>query len=98
MAHVIHIKPDKKTLLQRCVIDELTIPLGFKLGSLALHFAGYKKIEDILRADPADLLQVPHIGKRKLSLIQDYLAAHGLVYPHQPDSGCVVVQFRKPAA
>jgi hypothetical protein len=98
MAQVINLKPNKIELLQRCVLDELTVPLGFKLGSLALHFAGYKKIEDILRADPEELLRVPHIGKRKLSLIQDYLAAHGLVYPRPLNSVCAVVQFRKPAA
>jgi hypothetical protein len=93
MTNIIPFGSRNPKLFERCVLDELTVPLGFKWGSLALHFAGYRKIGDIVRAQPEDLLKVPHIGKRKLELIHQYFATNGIVYPRFHIEGAKVVPF-----
>ena len=59
-------------------LDALTPIIGFKCGALALHFAGYARIEDLANANPDNILRIPHIGKRKLRLIKDFLISRGV--------------------
>jgi hypothetical protein len=84
MGEVITLRPphEEQMLLRGYTLDELTEVLGFKLGSLTLHRAGYTTLAAVIRAPEAELLRVHGIGPRKIALIRNFFRARGYTYPN----------------
>lgn len=81
MGEVVQLRMPSNSLFARSVLDELTVPLGFRYGSLALYRAGYRTMGAVFNSDSRDLRRVPGIGRRKVSLIQQYFSERGLPHP-----------------